>query len=252
MEMLSDRHFYDEIRRQTTLEAASAALAESAVALGWDLAAFHIHIGATDLPRTKSGAFIAEAMGWPSDCLQGWRRSELGRHCPIASLCGRVADPFQWSCDEQNSWFGGELALEQRKVLDHYGRYVADGVAVPVRLANGGTGYVSWCSRGGRGRESADARLGSMFLISHTFIRHAECLLEDEARDSSAGRLTARERECLTWAARGKNEEEIATLIHRSRDTVHFHLRNAATKLDAGNRTHAVAIACTRGLISLR
>ena len=41
-------------------------------------------------------------------------------------------------------------------------------------------------------------------------------------------------------------------LIHRSRDTVHFHLRNAAMKLDAGNRTHAVAIACTRGLISLR
>lgn len=249
--MPCDRHVYDEIRRQTTLEGAAAVLAESAVALGWDLAAFHAHIDATDLPRAKSGRFIAEIMGWPSECLQSWRRSGLWRHCPVASLCGRVTDPFYWTCDERETyWFGGELALEQRKVMNHYGRYVVEGFAIPVRLTNGGTGYVSWCSRNGDSRAHADSQLGSMYFISHAFIRHAECLLEDE--DNAATRLTARERECLTWAARGKNEEEIAMLIHRSRDTVHFHLRNAAMKLDAGNRTHAVAIACTRGLISLR
>jgi len=253
MQMLSDRNFYDAIRRQTTLEGASAVLAEAAMAMGWDLAAFHADIDATDLPRTRSGAFIAETMGWPSECLHGWRHSRLGRHCPIASLCGRVAHPFHWTCDEtDSSWFGSDFGLEQRRTLNHYGRYVADGLAVPVRLARGGTGYVSWCSRDGRGRELADANLGSMFLISHAFIRHAECLLEDEECGHACGRLTARERECLTWAARGKKEEEIAMLIHRSRDTVHFHLGNAARKLDAGNRTHAVAIACMRGLISLR
>ena len=253
MKMLSDRHFYDEIRRRTTLEGASAVLAESARAMGWDLAAFHADIDATDLPRAMTGAFIAEAMGWPLECLHGWRRSELGRHCPVAALCGRVAEPFRWTCDAaDSSWFGRELALEERRAINHYGRYIADGVAVPVRLVDGGTGYVSWCSRNGRGRDLAEASLASMFLISHAFIRHAECLLEEAGRDNGCGRLTARERECLTWAARGKSEEEIALLIHRSRDTVHFHLRNAAVKLDAGNRTHAVAIACTRGLISLR
>jgi DNA-binding CsgD family transcriptional regulator len=192
-------------------------------------------------------------MGWPVECLHAWRRSGLGRHCPVASLCGRRADPFHWSCDASDtSWCGRELGLEERKALEHYGRYVVDGFAVPVRLARGGTGYVSWCSREGCARERAEANLGSMFFIAHAFIRHAESLLEQQGRDPTCGRLTARERECLTWAARGKNEEEIALLIHRSRDTVHFHLRNAALKLDAGNRTHAVAIACMRGLISLR
>jgi DNA-binding CsgD family transcriptional regulator len=228
-------------------------LADSARAMGWDLAAFHADIDATDLPRTRSGSFIAEGMGWPVECLHAWRRSDLGRHCPIAALCGRVAYPFHWTCDESDtSWFGGELALCQRKAINHYGRYVVDGFAVPVRLAGGGTGYVSWCSRNGRGRELAEANLSSMFFVSHGFIGHAKSLMEDEARDSGCSKLTARERECLTWAARGKSEEEIGLLIHRSRDTVHFHLRNAAMKLDAGNRTHAVAIACTRGLISLR
>lgn len=250
--MRCDRHFYDQIRRQTTLEGAGVALAEAALALGWDLAGFHAHIAATDLPRAKSGRFIAEMMGWPTECLHNWRYSGLGRHCPVASLCGRVTDPFYWTCDERETgWFDGEFTTEHRKVMNHYGRYVVEGFAVPVRLANGGTGYVSWCGRHDAGPERAHAQLGSMFFISHTFIRHAECLLEDEAKDNAAARLTARERECLTWAARGKNEEEIATLIHRSRDTVHFHLRNAQMKLDAGNRTHAVAIACTRGLITL-
>ena len=50
MKMLSDGHFYDEIRRQTTLEAAAAVLAESARAIGWDLAAFHADIDAATLP----------------------------------------------------------------------------------------------------------------------------------------------------------------------------------------------------------
>ena len=42
------------------------------------------------------------------------------------------------------------------------------------------------------------------------------------------------------------------TIVSRSRDTVHFHLQNAIRKLDANNRTHAVAIACSRGLITLQ
>ena len=253
MKKLSERYVCDEIRRQTTLEAASAVLAESARALGWDLAAYHVNIDAEDLPRTKRGGYIAEMMGWPAECLQGWRRSGLGRHCPIAALCGREVDPFHWTCDERDTaWYGDELAVEQRKVMNHYGRYVGHGVAVPVSLASGGTGYVSWCSRERDNSSDLDASMGSVFFISHAFIRHCACLLEDEACEHVSGRLTARERECLTWAARGKSEEEIAMLIHRSRDTAHFHLRNAALKLDAGNRTHAVAIACTRGLISLR
>lgn len=252
MSALCDRHFLDEIRRQTNLEDASAVLAECAQALGWNLAAFHADTDAVDLPRTKKGEFIAAMMGWPSECLLAWRTAGLGLHCPIAQRCGRVVDPFCFSCDARDSgWFDGELSIEQRKVLDHYGRYVTSGTAVPVRLAAGNTGYVSWCSRDREVAVRTHAGLGSMFFISHVFIRHAEWLLSTEA-GGMTGQLTARERQCLTWAARGKSEEEIALILGRSRDTVHFHLRNAAMKLDAGNRTHAVAIACTRGLISLR
>lgn len=254
MSATCDQYFHDQIRRQTSLQAAALVLAECAEALSWDLAAFHANKEAVDLPRTRGGEFIAELMGWPSDCLNAWRESGLGRHCPIAQLCGTVADPFAWDCDPSKSdWFGSALVEQQRKALDHYGRYVTGGIAIPVHLRAGRTGYVSWCSRSRNGLErDRQATLSSIFFISHTFIRHAEWLSSADDGSGNVGRLTARERECLTWAARGKSEEEIAMIIQRSRDTVHFHLRNAVMKLDAGNRTHAVAIACTRGLINLR
>lgn len=63
--------------------------------------------------------------------------------------------------------------------------------------------------------------------------------------------LTDREMECLTWAARGKTEEEIGMIIHRSHSTARFHLRSAIRKLGASNRSHAIAIVCSRGLISV-
>ena len=63
--------------------------------------------------------------------------------------------------------------------------------------------------------------------------------------------LTDREIECLTWAARGKTEEEIAMIIHRSHSTARFHLRSAIRKLGASNRSHAIAMVCSRGLISV-
>jgi len=67
----------------------------------------------------------------------------------------------------------------------------------------------------------------------------------------SACNLTKREIECLTWAARGKTEEEIGMIIHRSHSTARFHLRSAIRKLGASNRSHAIAIVCSLGLISV-
>jgi DNA-binding CsgD family transcriptional regulator len=120
---------------------------------------------------------------------------------------------------------------------------------VPVRRG-GKTGYVSWCSRErGRLHHRYQATLSSVHLLSHTFMRQIDCLIDTHQRSDTRGPLTTREFECLTWAARGKTTSEIAEILHRSSETVEFHLSNAMAKLDARNRAHAVAIACVRGMI---
>jgi DNA-binding CsgD family transcriptional regulator len=54
--------------------------------------------------------------------------------------------------------------------------------------------------------------------------------------------LTAREREVLTHIARGSTLVAIAEGSDVSLDTVRTHLRNAARKLEASSRPHAVAL----------
>ena len=62
--------------------------------------------------------------------------------------------------------------------------------------------------------------------------------------------LSKREQEVLQWAAEGKTEWEIGTILGLSEHTVEKFIRSARGKLHAGNRTHAVAQAIRLGLIT--
>jgi len=61
--------------------------------------------------------------------------------------------------------------------------------------------------------------------------------------------LSQREIEVLTWSARGKTSDEIASILGLSKRTVDFHMDNARTKLGVSNRTQAVVKAVTGRLI---
>jgi len=63
--------------------------------------------------------------------------------------------------------------------------------------------------------------------------------------------LTPREVEVLERLAQGLQNKEIAAELVISERTVKFHVSAILGKLDAGNRTEAVAIAAQRGLINL-
>ena len=62
-------------------------------------------------------------------------------------------------------------------------------------------------------------------------------------------RLSSRQREVLEWAAIGKTDWEIGKILSISERAVKFHLEKARQRLDASNRTHAVARAISLGLI---
>lgn len=63
--------------------------------------------------------------------------------------------------------------------------------------------------------------------------------------------LTERELEVLRLVARGLSNKMIACAIGRTDETVKIHLKNLFAKLDVADRTEAVTVAITRGLIHL-
>lgn len=64
-------------------------------------------------------------------------------------------------------------------------------------------------------------------------------------------RLTDREKDVLSWAARGKTAIDTADILTLSEETVKTHIRNALNKLGACNKTHGVAKAIYLGMIDV-
>ncbi len=250
-----EKHYRDEFSMQNTISGASNLLADTARRLDWDLAAFNIN-RESNMPRLNDGTFVSTAMGWPVEIVAGWTERRMASYCPVMQRCGRVTDSFVWQCSADDPhWSKAKLTAEQFAVLDHLGRYVGGATTVPVHRPGGKIGYVSWFLRDA---SKLDERHGetyyATYLLSHIFIRRIDEITASNKlmflRNENIS-LTAREIECLTWAANGKTEEEIGMIIERSHETARFHLRNAVQKLNASNRTHAVALACSRGLITV-
>lgn len=61
--------------------------------------------------------------------------------------------------------------------------------------------------------------------------------------------LSAREEECLLWAAQGKTSKETGLILGVTERTVNFHLYNAFHKLEVHNKNAAVARAITLKLL---
>lgn len=72
----------------------------------------------------------------------------------------------------------------------------------------------------------------------------------EEIREYEDLFFSRREQECLTWMAKGRSNAEIGEVLEISENTVKFHVTNIMKKLNAANRTEAVALAARSGWIT--
>jgi DNA-binding NarL/FixJ family response regulator len=85
-------------------------------------------------------------------------------------------------------------------------------------------------------------------VVASKLIRQmSQSKMEPELPES----LTPREQDVLRLLAQGLQNKEIAAELVISERTVKFHVSSILSKLDAGNRTEAVAIAAQHGLVEL-
>jgi DNA-binding NarL/FixJ family response regulator len=73
---------------------------------------------------------------------------------------------------------------------------------------------------------------------------------EKPRHDAPVQALTSREIEVLRLLSRGLQNKEMATELNVSIRTVKFHISSILSKLGAGNRTEALAIAIRQGLVT--
>lgn len=88
------------------------------------------------------------------------------------------------------------------------------------------------------------------FELLLAIIRHRLSGQAERPQSDTNYRLTERELEALTWAARGKSSADIAVILKIAERTVNFHMDNAMRKLGVATRIQAAVKCAMLGLIS--
>lgn len=155
----------------------------------------------------------------------------------------RARGPFHWS-DATPS--GSSLRFAEA-ARDHG---LFDGVTDPFR--RGPDEPWSMISAGTPRDRDPEQRLVLLGAVApHVHEAYARLRRTDagaRAREAVV-KLTAREREVLAWLQDGKTYWEIGHILGISERTVKFHFARLKAKLDAMNRSHAVAKALRLGLL---
>ena len=124
-----------------------------------------------------------------------------------------------------------------------------------------GLGIVAHGERAERHLASAALKAGASAYVSRTasgelLLRAAQAALSQERfvdpdvpPRGSRGKLTKRQREILQLLANGESTTVAARELDLSEETIKTHTKNALARLEARNRTHAVAIALRESLI---
>lgn len=180
---------------------------------------------------------------YPEDWMKHYREKSYDRIDPVTTYCLSRMDTFTWAEIPQRM----QMSRKQFQCLNmgiEAGLY--NGICTPLWGPNqfAGIGLAS--------KEKLDSFDGNLDMIT-AYCNHFYIAFQrlNARKDSKAPNiyLTPREQEVLTWAAAGKTDAEIGTILTLSDDTVDEYFGTAFRKLNANTRVMAVSKAISYGLI---
>jgi DNA-binding CsgD family transcriptional regulator len=199
------------------------------------------------IPRPQ---YWGRRFGWPANFMRQWLSINVSRASLMPEDARSGADSvFVWSVpDPDDPTQRAALSEDQALGAGFLRAYaIGAGLTATVRRPSGTCVHVSWLKPAAK---SAPPRMASdrdLLTLTQAFFD----ALDRVRLAAMPETLTPREFECLSWAAYGCSDKEIALELGCTHDTVRFHIKNIVRKLGASNRTHAVAVAIQNGLVRL-
>jgi LuxR family transcriptional regulator, quorum-sensing system regulator BjaR1 len=199
--------------------------------------------GLPERPGEHLGSY-AMLSGWPEAWLERYIDKGYVHVDPVIRRVRSDNDPFMWD----DAPYDRDDAAAAR-VMDESPDYgLVKGMTVPIHGIHGF--HAAVCFSAGHEVRWSGARLGALQLIAIFAHSQASAIIEERGGGRRpAPRLSPREIEVLKWSTAGKSTWDISVILGLSQDTVGEYLANAQRKLDAANRTHAVAEAMRHRLI---
>lgn len=212
----------------------------------------HCHGIARDIDATAFGLFLVNAsadLGRLLPCFDSDhpRVSPLSRHLSVGDSEAIVRHartstlPCWWGHDDAPPVAAFSLLPMARRVPDLSPD--SPGIAFPVSAERGQCGLFVFL-----GPAIAIDEDLCLDVHSRCFALFAAAMLLKPGNTAKTPTISKRELECLRLSANGMTSEQIATALKLSVHTTNQYLSNSTQKLDAANRTHAVAKALKLGL----
>jgi LuxR family quorum sensing-dependent transcriptional regulator len=203
---------------------------------------FHAYIMAGLPSPGTSLSDLTVANGWPAEWFEIYTRENFSAIDPVPHYGAATVQPFEWAEARYDKESNPGAHLVMTRASDFR---LMQGYCIPLHYDEGGA-VISMATEQLDIDPVAKSALQLIGVYAHNRIRSLG-RSKPEKRDL----LSSREREVLRWAADGKTSWEISVILKISERTVKFHLIQASRKLNAVNRTSAVAKALARGLIKL-
>ncbi len=179
---------------------------------------------------------------YPEDWVQHYGEKEYISVDPVVRELFINYHPFLWSEVAERRPLE---ALERQIMAESATMGLRQGFTVPIYQAGGYTGLVSLAGRDPMINEESR---GAVTLASIYLHNKLTTLRRTEAQ--SRFDLTEREMECLRWAAAGKSDWEIGSILVISSKTVNYHIENAKRKFGVATRVQAIVAALRLGRLA--
>lgn len=217
------------------------------VAVSADLSDPSPMIGPDGLPMAET------VFRWVDPGLAYWKDRAFALRAGIIRVVRVCGEPFCYHGGKMHSWREVRALQAVNRKIDPeaYGSYgVLGAIIAPIHSPMGVIGAVVWATD----NEAVDAatifedRGADLYMLALKFLSaYRDAALPSP--DPEMVEFTRREIQCLKWAAAGKTDAEIATIMSVSAPTIRFHLTNASRKLGVSGRSQTIRLATTLGYI---
>lgn len=187
---------------------------------------------------------------WLGPNLAYWKDRAFALRAGVIRSARNTAEPFYVKDGKSGTWRYSETVenFDLGVSSENYG--VRTSIVCPCHLPFGIIGTIVWANDQllDNIEEIFCKNAERMHIISLKFVALYNDLHSATRRDLEVD-LTRREIQCLKWAAAGKTDSEIATIVGISAPTVRFHLNNASRKFGVTGRGQAIHHATRLGYV---
>lgn len=186
---------------------------------------------------------------FPKNWDRNW--SKHSAHDPYFEAAFVSQNPVRWA-DVKASL--SDLKAKQQDCIHYIDDLgLNDGLTIPVCVSGRRFAFVTALdykeATSGNSLGMGEGQVELIKLIAHFFDNH---ILGVSANSKGLGvHLSPREKECLYWTAQGKTVDEIGAITGVSSETTRVYVKRIISKMNATNKTHAVAKAMHLGLVTI-